>query len=177
MSTPERLAELFEPHRPHGRAVAYRMLGSVSEADDAVQEAWIRLNRTDVGRVDNLRGSRTKVVARVCLDMLRTRTSGREDPFARAGSDRPRDRPCGQRARNGWHPRRLCRCGAARRPREASRGSDPNWAPVSTPDRPAGLPRRTDLSGYDLIRAACTAECTLSRKAHRKNLPSHIVMN
>src|SRR5262247_1826955 len=81
MPTPERLAEQFEAHRPHVRAVAYRMLGSVSEAEDAVQEAWIRLSRTDVSDVDNLRAWLTTVVARVCLDMLRTRTSRREDPL------------------------------------------------------------------------------------------------
>src|SRR5918999_5027407 len=81
MPTPERLAEQFEVHRSHVRAVAYRMLGSVSEAEDAVQEAWIRLSRTDVSGVDNLRGWLTTVVARVCLDMLRTRTSRREDPL------------------------------------------------------------------------------------------------
>ncbi|HWW96038.1 MAG TPA: RNA polymerase sigma factor SigJ [Vicinamibacteria bacterium] len=81
MPTPERLAEQFEEHRPHLRAVAYRMLGSVSEGEDAVQEAWIRLSRTDVSGVDNLRAWLTTVVARVCLDMLRTRTSRREDPL------------------------------------------------------------------------------------------------
>jgi len=81
MPTPEKLAELFEAHRPHVRAVAYRMLGSVSEAEDAAQEAWIRLSRTDVSGVDNLRGWLTTVVARVCLDMLRARTSRREDPL------------------------------------------------------------------------------------------------
>jgi RNA polymerase sigma-70 factor, ECF subfamily len=81
MPTPERLAEQFEEHRPHVRAVAYRMLGSVSEAEDAVQEAWIRLSRTDVSGVDNLRAWLTTVVARVCLDMLRTRASRREDPL------------------------------------------------------------------------------------------------
>ena len=75
----ERLAEQFEEHRSHVRAVAYRMLGSVSDAEDAVQEAWIRLSRTDVSGVDNLRGWLTTVVARVCLDMLRTRASRRED--------------------------------------------------------------------------------------------------
>lgn len=79
MSTPEQLAEQFEGHRSHVRAVAYRMLGSVSEADDAVQETWIRLSRTDVSGVENLRGWLTTVVARVCLDMLRARTSRRED--------------------------------------------------------------------------------------------------
>ena len=81
MPIPERLAEQFEEHQPYVRAVAYRMLGSVSEAEDAVQEAWIRLSRTDVSGVDNLRGWLTTVVARVCLDMLRTRASRREDPL------------------------------------------------------------------------------------------------
>jgi RNA polymerase sigma factor (sigma-70 family) len=75
------LAEQFEEHRAHLRAVAYRMLGSVSEAEDAVQESWIRLARTDVSGVENLRAWLTTVVARVCLDMLRTRKSRREDPL------------------------------------------------------------------------------------------------
>ena len=78
MPTPEPLAEQFETHRGHLRAVAYRMLGSMSEAEDAVQEGWIRLGRTDVSAVENLRAWLTTVVARVCLDMLRTRTSRRE---------------------------------------------------------------------------------------------------
>ena len=77
----EQLAEEFEQHRAHLRAVAYRMLGSASEAEDAVQESWIRLGRTDVTDVENLRAWLTTVVARVCLDMLRTRTSRREDPL------------------------------------------------------------------------------------------------
>src|SRR5687768_10025815 len=81
MPTPERLAEQFEEHRAHLRAVAYRMLGSASDAEDAVQEGWIRLGRTDVSGVENLRAWLTTVVARVCLDMLRTRTSRREDPL------------------------------------------------------------------------------------------------
>jgi RNA polymerase sigma factor (sigma-70 family) len=81
MTTPERLAEQFEGHRSHVRAVAYRMLGSVSEAEDAVQETWIRLSRTDVSDVANLRGWLTTVVARVCLDMLRSRASRREHQF------------------------------------------------------------------------------------------------
>jgi RNA polymerase sigma factor (sigma-70 family) len=79
--TPEPLAEQFETHRGHLRAVAYRMLGSMSEAEDAVQESWIRLGRTDVSAVENLRAWLTTVVARVCLDMLRTRTSRREAPL------------------------------------------------------------------------------------------------
>ena len=81
MPTPDWLAEQFEQHRAHLRAVAYRMLGSASEAEDAVQESWIRLGRTDVSAVENLRAWLTTVVSRVCLDMLRTRTSRREDPL------------------------------------------------------------------------------------------------
>ena len=79
MDTAEWLADQFEEHRAHLRMVAYRMLGSASEAEDAVQETWIRLSRTDVSDVENLRGWLTTVVARVCLDMLRARTSRRED--------------------------------------------------------------------------------------------------
>jgi RNA polymerase sigma factor (sigma-70 family) len=75
------LAERFEEHRTHLRAVAYRMLGSLGEVDDAVQEAWLRLSRTDTTGIDNLGGWLTTVVARVCLDMLRSRTSRREEPF------------------------------------------------------------------------------------------------
>jgi RNA polymerase sigma-70 factor (ECF subfamily) len=75
------LAERFEANRAHLRAVAYRMLGSPAEADDAVQEAWLRLSRVDAGDIDNLGGWLTTVVARVCLDMLRSRTSRREEPM------------------------------------------------------------------------------------------------
>jgi len=74
------LTDRFEANRPHLRAVAYRMLGSVTEADDAVQEAWLRLNRSDTAAIDNLGGWLTTVVARVSLDMLRSRTSRREQP-------------------------------------------------------------------------------------------------
>jgi RNA polymerase sigma factor (sigma-70 family) len=77
----EWLAERFEADRTHLRAVAYRMLGSVSEADDAVQESWLRLSRADVSGVENLRAWLTTVVARVSLDMLRSRNSRREEPF------------------------------------------------------------------------------------------------
>src|SRR5438128_9498701 len=73
------LAERFEANRSHLRAVAYRMLGSVSEADDAVQEAWIRLSRTDTSDVENLRAWLTTVVGRICLNMLRSRRTRRED--------------------------------------------------------------------------------------------------
>jgi RNA polymerase sigma factor (sigma-70 family) len=75
------MAERFEEHRAHLRAVAYRMLGSIAEADDAVQEAWLRLSRSDTSGVDNLRGWLTTVVARVCLNMLHSRTSRREEPL------------------------------------------------------------------------------------------------
>lgn len=75
------LAEQFEQERSRLRAVAYRMLGSQSEAEDAVQEAWLRLNRSDAGTIDNLGGWLTTVTARVCLDMLRSRKSRREDPI------------------------------------------------------------------------------------------------
>jgi RNA polymerase sigma-70 factor (ECF subfamily) len=75
------LTERFEENRPRLRGVAYRMLGSLSEAEDAVQEAWLRLNRADAGAVENLGGWLTAVVSRVCLDMLRTRKSRREDPI------------------------------------------------------------------------------------------------
>jgi RNA polymerase sigma factor (sigma-70 family) len=75
------LAEQFETHRSHLRAVAYRMLGSAGEADDAVQDAWLRLARSDVSEVQSLRGWLTTVVSRLCLDMLRSRGSRREDPF------------------------------------------------------------------------------------------------
>ena len=75
------LAERFEAHRAHVRAVAYRMLGSLPEAEDAVQEAWLRLSRSDAGVIENLGGWLTTVVARVCLDMLRSRRSRREEPL------------------------------------------------------------------------------------------------
>ncbi|MYV98284.1 sigma-70 family RNA polymerase sigma factor [Streptomyces sp. SID3343] len=81
MREQEWLAKRFEADRPHLRAVAYRMLGSLSEADDAVQEAWFRLSRSDTSEVDNLGGWLTTVVGRVCLDQLRVRKSRREDPF------------------------------------------------------------------------------------------------
>ncbi|MFJ3906528.1 sigma-70 family RNA polymerase sigma factor [Streptomyces sp. NPDC090025] len=77
----DRLAERFEADRGHLRAVAYRMLGSLSEAEDAVQEAWFKLSRSDISEVRNLSGWLTTVVGRVCLDLLRSRASRREDPL------------------------------------------------------------------------------------------------
>jgi RNA polymerase sigma factor (sigma-70 family) len=89
------LAEEFERHRGHLRAVAYRMLGSVSEAEDAVQEVWLRLDRSDPGGTDDLRGWLTTVVGRICLDALRRRKSRREqlagswlpEPIVRSSTD------------------------------------------------------------------------------------------
>jgi RNA polymerase sigma factor (sigma-70 family) len=78
----EELAERFEENRARLRAVAYRVLGSPAEAEDAVQEAWLRLSRSGTDEVQNLGGWLTTVVARVCLDMLRSRTSRREEPLA-----------------------------------------------------------------------------------------------
>ena len=81
MTQNELLAREFEATRPHLRAVAYRMLGSLNEADDAVQEAWLRLSRSEPGEIDNLGGWLTTVVARISLDMLRSRRSRREEPI------------------------------------------------------------------------------------------------
>jgi RNA polymerase sigma factor (sigma-70 family) len=81
MAEPDRLAESFEQNRTRLRAVAYRMLGSFAEADDAVQEAWLRLSRADAGRVDSLSAWLTTVVARVCLNVLRARNTRREEPI------------------------------------------------------------------------------------------------
>jgi RNA polymerase sigma factor (sigma-70 family) len=89
------LARRFEDHRVHLRAVAYRMLGSSGEADDAVQEAWLRLSRSDTSGIDNLGGWLTTVVARVCLNMLQARRSRREQPV---GDDLP-EPPAGRGGR------------------------------------------------------------------------------
>ncbi|MFD4871268.1 sigma-70 family RNA polymerase sigma factor [Streptomyces sp. NPDC058412] len=81
------LTEQFEEHRSHLRAVSYRMLGSLAEAEDAVQEAWIRLDRSDMSEVENLGGWLTTVVSRVCLNMLRSRESRREDSLEARPAD------------------------------------------------------------------------------------------
>ncbi|MGA5629036.1 RNA polymerase sigma factor SigJ [Streptomyces cellulosae] len=77
----EQLARSFEEHRGHLKAVAYRMLGSLAEAEDAVQEAWLRLGRVETGEIDNLGGWLTTVTGRICLDLLRSRTARREQPM------------------------------------------------------------------------------------------------
>jgi RNA polymerase sigma-70 factor (ECF subfamily) len=84
MSESRWLTEQFEENRGHLRGVAYRMLGSLSEADDALQECWLRLSRSDTDIIENLRGWLTTVVARICLDMLRSRKSRREEPLETA---------------------------------------------------------------------------------------------
>ena len=89
MSEHDWLAERFEENRPHLRAVAYRMLGSSTEADDAVQETWLRLSRAGVGGVENLGGWLTTIVARVALNMLRSRTLRREEPMDPPASGQP----------------------------------------------------------------------------------------
>ena len=87
MNENDMLAQQFEAHRTHLRAVAYRMLGSIGEAEDAVQESWLRLSRTDADTVENLGGWLTTVVARVCLNMLQSRRTRREDPLDAAVPD------------------------------------------------------------------------------------------
>ncbi len=81
MDQQEWLARQFEEHRPHLRAVAYRMLGSISESDDALQDAWLRVNRADASEVENLRAWLTTIVARVSLNQLRARNTRREQPL------------------------------------------------------------------------------------------------
>ncbi|MFL6009852.1 MAG: sigma-70 family RNA polymerase sigma factor [Rubrobacteraceae bacterium] len=96
MDENEFLAKRFEANRTHLRAVAYRMLGSLSEADDALQETWLRLSRSDTSSVENLGGWLTTVVGRVCLDMLRSRRSRREESLGESpGADIP-DRNAGR---------------------------------------------------------------------------------
>jgi RNA polymerase sigma factor (sigma-70 family) len=95
MDDQEWLAERFEAHRPRLRAVAYRMLGSLAEADDAVQDAWLRLSRSDVSEVENLGAWLTTVVARVSLNMLRSRRARREEPWSPQVPEPIVDRPDG----------------------------------------------------------------------------------
>src|SRR5258708_26601908 len=98
MDTHEFLAERFEENRTRLQAVALRMLGSLSEADDAVQETWLRLSRSDTSDVENLGGWLTTVVARVCLDMPRSRASRRGEPPGRPLPEPP------LRGEMGGHP-------------------------------------------------------------------------
>ena len=118
----------FEASRTNLRAVAYRMLGSVTEADDAVEEAWLRLSLADTSDVENLGGWLTTIVARVCLDILRSRPSRREEPMTSrpARADRARRRRRRPRARGGGG--RFGRCRQARRARHPrARSSTARW--------------------------------------------------
>ena len=134
----------FEEHRAHLRSVAYRMLGSLTEAEDAVQESWLRLSRADTGDVRDLRAWLTTVVSRVCLDMLRSRTSRREDsldadvhlpdPIVTRVGDDPAEHAV--LANSVWHraarrarhavTRRAARVRAARRLRRPVRADRPD---------------------------------------------------
>lgn len=100
MNERDYLAERFEEHRAHLRGVAYRMLGSLGEVDDAIQEAWLRLSRSDTASIDNLGGWLTTVVARVCMDMLRSRKSRREEPLT---PDAPEPTATGTSGRSPEH--------------------------------------------------------------------------
>ena len=117
MTDQDWLAERFEADRAHLRGVAFRMLGSVTEADDAVQEAWIRLSRTDTSEVDNLRAWLTTVVGRVCLNMLRSRRTRRESSLETHLPDPIVSPEDGHRSRAGGAARRFGRARDARRPR------------------------------------------------------------
>ncbi|NUP37318.1 MAG: RNA polymerase sigma factor SigJ [Streptomyces sp.] len=96
MNGTDALADRFEEHRGHLKAVAYRMLGSVAEAEDAVQESWLKLSRSDADAIGNLGGWLTTVVGRVCLDMLRSRASRREEPIDETFVPDPVIRPLSQ---------------------------------------------------------------------------------
>ena len=122
MDENEWLADRFEEHRPHLRAVAYRMLGSLTEADDAVQDTWIRVSRAGTSEVENLGGWMTTIVARVCLNMLRSRTTRREEAVGGA-RPRPRRPPRGgDPARRGGAAGRLGRPRPPRRARHDGAG-------------------------------------------------------
>ena len=159
MDEREWLTERFEQHRPHLRAVAYRMLGSVSETDDALQEAWLRIRDQDPGTVENMQAWLTTVVGRVCLNMLRSRKARREElsvhvpdpvvslrggwPGARGASGRVRQVwPCSWCSRRSLPPsdsRSSCTtCSACRSPTSPPRSTAPRRRPSSSPVAPAG---------------------------------------
>ena len=164
MDERELLAQRFEEHRARLRAVAYRMLGSLSEADDAVQEAWLRLSRTDADAVENLGGWLTTVVARVSLNMLRSRRSRREEPLDvrmpepivdRADGTDPEHeallgrlgRPGAARRARDADPRRAARVRAARHVRRAVRRDRADRRPLARCGAPAREPRAPPRAG------------------------------
>ena len=157
MNDQDWLAERFEANRSHLRGVAYRMLGSLTEADDAVQEAWIRLSRTDTSDVENLRAWLTTVVGRVCLNMLRSRRTRREaslethvpDPIVspEAGIDPEQEALLGDSVGlamlvvlDALTPRRTGRVRAPRRLRRAVRRDRADRRPDADGDAPAREP-------------------------------------
>ena len=133
MDEREFLAEQFEEHRTRLRAVAYRMLGSLSEADDAVQEAWLRLSRTDSDEVDNLGGWLTTVVARVSLNMLRSRRSSTARPTPRASSPAAHAAAFGLRTPSPTPTWTLSERSSRRSSRPPATGTSTDWLPSSTP--------------------------------------------
>ena len=137
------LAQRFEEHRTRLRAVAYRMLGSLSEADDAVQEAWLRLNRTDASGVDNLGGWLTTVVARIALNMLRSRKTRREEPLAVRLPGPVVDRA------NGLDPEHEALCPA--RPRRPAGADQRRGRGGRLPPRAAVLDRRRDRPERQIV--------------------------
>src|SRR5580700_11215252 len=142
------LAERFETHRARLRAIAYQTLGSASDADDAAQEAWLRLSRTDPGNIDNFGGWLTTIVARVCLNMLQSR---REEPVADAARDRARpSRSWGSTSRTSTCPTGSTRPAAGPRPRPAPRSADP--AEIGGP---VGFPGLSLVSRECLFPAGC----------------------
>ena len=174
MDQQEWLAQRFEEHRPHLRAVAYRMLGSVSEADDAVQDAWIRLSRSDTSEVENLGAWLTTVVARVALNMLRSRKARHEqpldvhvpDPIVDPGRrDRPRargaprrlGRPRPARRARDAHPARAPRVRPARHVRGAVRRDRDDPRPLARRGAPAREPR-APARARDRARSGCRPE-------------------
>ena len=144
MDEREFLAQEFEEHRTRLRAVAYRMLGSLSEADDAVQEAWLRLNRSDAREVENLGAWLTTVVGRVSLNMLRSRANRREQPLGvhlhlRAGRARHQAGTDQRRGRRGHDAGRASRSrseGTKRTNRRDGLARRPGATPRARPDDP-----------------------------------------
>ena len=188
------LAERFEEHRAHLRAVAYRMLGSLSEADDAVQEAWLRLSRSDADEIENLGGWLTTVVGRVCLNMLRSRTvatRGAAGRGPRARTDRRPGRRRRPRARGAAgrlgraraargagdaQPGRAARVRAARHVRRALRRDRADRRPLARPRpassraAPAGACGRRDTVPDADLAASAGGRRRLPRRRARRRL-------
>ena len=140
------LAQRFDAERPRLVAVAYRMLGSLAEAEDAVQETWVRLSRADASAVDNLGGWLTTVVGRVCLNMLRSRATRRETSLDTPTTESIATQRRARRSRAGGAARRLGRPRAARRPRSARARRTPRVRAARHVRRPVRGDRRRGRS-------------------------------